>query len=170
MIFRLSQRLNAKIKAGQLQAAPVDENTFADWSARLFTVDRVQYILLSNTVSLYSVVMHGRGVTSESLFISRAFESIREFMTADDMGFLYTNCIASSTDSVRFAKAFDRRVTGSMNELEATARLYQEAGELTPFDVGFKLNETLLSAIGTLETHGYATPREAFMRLRTSTQ
>ncbi len=32
MILRLSQKLNAKIKAGALPAVPLDENPFADWS------------------------------------------------------------------------------------------------------------------------------------------
>jgi hypothetical protein len=54
MIFRLSQKLNAKIKGGTLPTLPPDDNPFADWSAHLFLADRAQYILLSNTKSLYS--------------------------------------------------------------------------------------------------------------------
>jgi len=52
MIFRLAQNLNTKIKAGSMEAASLDENPYADWSARLFTADRTQYILISNTRSL----------------------------------------------------------------------------------------------------------------------
>jgi hypothetical protein len=33
LIFRLSQKLNAKIKVGTLPALPPHEDTFADWSA-----------------------------------------------------------------------------------------------------------------------------------------
>ena len=36
MIFRLSQKLNAKIKAGTLRALALHENPLADWSAHLF--------------------------------------------------------------------------------------------------------------------------------------
>ena len=49
MIFRLSQKLKTKIKAGTLPALPLDENPFADWSAGLFLVGRRQHILVSNT-------------------------------------------------------------------------------------------------------------------------
>jgi hypothetical protein len=56
MIFRLSQKMIVKIKAGTLTASPLDDNPFADWSAHLFVVDRTQYIIPSNT-SLYSTVM-----------------------------------------------------------------------------------------------------------------
>ena len=64
MIFRLSQRLNAKVKAGVLRALPLHENPLADWSAHLFVAGRAQYLLLSNTASLYSTVMYGKGVTA----------------------------------------------------------------------------------------------------------
>jgi hypothetical protein len=47
MIFRLSQTLNAKVKAGALPTLPLDEIPFADWSAHLFRAGRVQYILLT---------------------------------------------------------------------------------------------------------------------------
>ena len=42
MIFRLSQKLNAKIKGGSLSALPLDDNPFADWSGHLFLAGRVQ--------------------------------------------------------------------------------------------------------------------------------
>ena len=41
MIFRRSQKLNTKIKAGTLAALPLEDNPFADWSAGLFLVGRV---------------------------------------------------------------------------------------------------------------------------------
>jgi len=88
MIFRLSQNLNTKIKAGSMAAAPLNENPYADWSARLFTSDRTQYILLSNTPSFYATVMYGRGITDDHAFIVRALSSIREFMQDDGLEFV----------------------------------------------------------------------------------
>jgi hypothetical protein len=52
MIFRLSQKLNAKIEAGALRALPLHENALADWSAHLFVAGRAQYLLVSKTKSL----------------------------------------------------------------------------------------------------------------------
>jgi hypothetical protein len=46
MIFRLSEKLKARIKAGALANLPLDDNPFADWSAGLFLVGRSPYILL----------------------------------------------------------------------------------------------------------------------------
>ncbi len=64
MIIRLSQKLCTKIKAGKLCEMPLDKNPFADWSANLFVVDRTQYIILSNTASMYSCVMYGKPIES----------------------------------------------------------------------------------------------------------
>ena len=168
MIFRLSQKLNSKIKAGTLPALPLDVNPFADWSAHLFLVDRTKYILLSNTKSLYSTVMYGNGITDDNRFIERALSSLRELMEDDGQEFVYRRFIAPSSGTVRFARALDRVVTGSMTELIKDATALLAGGELSPFDVGFRLNEVLLSAIAAGGTEKYGTPREAFKFMASS--
>jgi hypothetical protein len=165
MIFRLTQKLNAKIKAGTLPTLPPDDNPFADWSAHLFLVDRAQYILLSNTKSLYSTVMYGKGITDDARFIERALSNLREFLEEDRYESIYRGFIAPASATVQFAKALDRRVTGSMNDLIHQAKYLLADGELSPHDVGFKLNEVPLSAIATSRAEKYGTPREAFRRL-----
>ncbi len=165
MIFRLSQKLATKIKAGHLTSLPLDENPIADWSAHLFVADRTQYILLSNTKSLYSTVTYGAGMTDESRFIDRALSNLRDFMNDDAQQLVYRRFIAPAAATVRFAKALDRRATGSMNELvlHATAMLVED--ELSPYDVGFRLNDLLLSAIAPSISDKYGKPREAFKAL-----
>ena len=147
MIFRLSQKLAKKLKEGNLPSLPLDENPYADWSAHLFTADRTQYIIVTNTKALYSVVMFGKGITDYSEFINRALSTLREFMEDDGQMFVYQRFIAPASGNVRFAKALDRSVTGSINELVKYATSYLETGEISPYDVGFKLNDVLLSAL-----------------------
>src|SRR5687768_5263344 len=103
MIFRLSQKLNAKIRVGTLPVLPLHENPLADWSAHLFLAGRTQYILLSNTQSLYSTVMPGKGITDDSGFIERALGSIRECMAEGNHGTAYERFIAPACATVRFA-------------------------------------------------------------------
>jgi phage terminase large subunit-like protein len=86
MILRLSHKLNAKIKAGALPALPLHENPLADWSAQLFLAGRRQYILLSNTQSLYSTVISSKGITDDSGFIEEALRSVRECMVEGATG------------------------------------------------------------------------------------
>jgi hypothetical protein len=164
MIFRLSQKLNAKIKAGPLRALPLDENPLADWSAHLFVAGRAQYLLLSNTKSFYSTVMYGRGVTTDGHFIERALGGIREFMEADGLASAYRRLIVPATASVRFARALDHTVTGSMNDLIKYVTYWLAEGDKSPFDVSFRLNEIPMSALAN-DGSAYGKPREAFRAL-----
>ena len=164
MIFRLSQKLSTKIKAGPLLGQPPHENLLADWSAHLFVADRTQYILVSNTRSLYSVVMYGQGVKDDGLFIKRALDNLREGLDADGHLSVYERLVAPSSGLIRFAKASDRAVTGSMNELIASAKALLVMDELSPFDVGARLNDILLSSIAG-KGEKYGKPREAFKAL-----
>jgi hypothetical protein len=162
LVFRISHKLNAKIKAGTLPSQHLDENPFADWSAHLFVADRTQYILLSNTKSLYSTVLYGKGITDDGRFIERALGGLRESLEDVGQASVYQRFIAPTSDTVRFARALDRSVTGSMNELIAHATFLLVEGELSPFEVGSRLNDMLLSAIAAGGTEKYGTPRESF--------
>jgi hypothetical protein len=163
MIFRLSQKLGKKIKAGTTKALPPGDNPYADWSAHLFTADRTQYIIVTNTQSLYSVVMFGKGITDDSRFIERALSMIREFMEDDGQAFVYQRFIAPASGVVQFGKALNRSVTGSMNDMIYHAQMGLTEGGLSPHDTGFKLNDIPMSALG--KPRGYQQPREAFKLL-----
>jgi uncharacterized protein DUF6933 len=161
MIFRLSQKLATKLKEQGLASQPLHENPFADWSAHLFVADRTQYILLSNTKSLISTVMFGKGITNDRDFIERALSSIREFMEDEGQGAAYERFIAPASGTVRFAKALNRSVTGSMNEMTKHAAYWLAAGDVAPFEIGSRLKEIPMSALkhgGS--THGF--PRDVF--------
>jgi len=170
MIFRLSQKLCDKFKAGSLKSMPLDENPFADWSAHLFTANRTQYIIVSNTKSLYSTMLFGKGITNDSSFIEHVLSSIREFMRDDGQEFVYRRFIAPASGTVSFAKALNPSVTGSINELIKYANTWLIDGEISPHEIGFKLNDGLFSAIAPSKDAKYGKPREAFINLAKITQ
>jgi hypothetical protein len=159
MIFRLSQKLAKMLKSPKPGAAPADPNPLADWSAHLFTADRTQYLLLTNTPSLYSIVIDGRGISDDSLFLDRALTSMREFMVADGLELIFREQIVSASGTVRFASALNRSVTGAMNDLVYHAQLWILERGLSPFDACWKLNEMPMSRLN------YRYPREAFQAL-----
>jgi hypothetical protein len=161
MILRLSHKLNAKIKAGKLVELPLDENPYADWSCHLFTADRTQYIILTNTPSLYSCVMYGRGITD---FIDRAVVTIRDFTADDGQQFIYRKFIAPSSGTVSFGKALNRSVTGSMNDHVHAAK-FLLADDMAPSEIGYRLNETPMSALVGADGRKYAHPKEVFKQL-----
>lgn len=51
MTIRLSAKLGKKIHHSPTETLSADENPFADWSAHLFTAERAQCILVTNTAS-----------------------------------------------------------------------------------------------------------------------
>ena len=56
-------------------------------------------------------------------------------------------------------------MTGSINELVKFATVWLEEGEVSPHDLGFKLNDVLLSALAPSKKDGYGKPKEAFKAL-----
>lgn len=165
MIFRLSHKLGSKIDAGSLATRSLDPDPWADWSGHLFVVDRTQYIILSHTTTLYSCCMYGAGIRNDSQFIGRALSTIREFMQDDGQLSAYEEFIAPASQTVHFAKALDRKTTGSLNELIQAADHVLVDGEISPHDVGFQINGLLLSALASAGFGGYGKPKDAFRKL-----
>ena len=168
MIFRLSHRLARKVKVDELDELALDENSCADWSCRLFIANRKQYILISNTMSLYSCVMHGKGVTDPDLFVRKTLDAIGEFMTADELRPTYQRSVAPLSAGVSFAKSLNRSVTGSMSDQIHGSKLYLSDG-LALREIGFRLNDTPLSALTSSNGRRYANPRDVFVRLTENT-
>ncbi|HUL13432.1 MAG TPA: hypothetical protein VLU73_14865 [Methylococcaceae bacterium] len=156
MIFRLTQKLGKKIGVEPTTCLPPASNPFIDWTANLFGVQRVQYIIATNTQSLYSIVMFGRGITDDNLFLKRALSSIRELIEDDGNAFLYQRLIAPHTGKISFSKTRDKRVLGSINELVFQATYHLETGEESPFETSRRLNNTPMSYIE------HRRPKEAF--------
>ena len=159
MIIRLSQKLGKKIKESPVRTLPLDANPSADWSGHVFTADRAQYVLLTNTMSLYSMLIHGAGITTDSRLLDRGLDALRELMIDDGLEFIYRSFVVPSTGTVHFSKALNCSVTGSMNDLVRCAQHWLSEGELSPHDVARRLNEMPMSA------NGYANPREALKSL-----
>ena len=104
MIFRLSTKLGKKIHLTPDKVLPVDVNPFADWSAHVFTADRTQYVLITNTISLYSMVMFGRGLRDDRSFRERVTDYMREVMRLDGHESIFEKFIVPSMGTVRYGR------------------------------------------------------------------
>lgn len=159
MIFRLSQKLATKIKVPAPLPKPPDLNPFVDWSAHVFTVQRTQYLLLTNTASLYSTVLHGRGISDDRQFVDGALKAISELMEANGQESTFKRFIAPGMANVTFASALNRSVTGSMNDLVNAAQFYLAEGDHSLFDISLRLNDMPMSYLK------YGRPRDALPSL-----
>jgi len=148
MIFLLSQKLSPKIKAGPLESLPLAENPLTDWSAHLFLAGRTQYIIVSNTKTLYSTATSGRGITNGNEFVNSALHSIQQLMSVDGYGAVFDRWLALASESVCFAKALNCSVTGSMSDMIYHATYWLADCEFWPQAIGPKLNDIPVSALG----------------------
>lgn len=156
VVLRLSGKLGTKIKIAPKAVLPLDVNPLADWSGHLFTANRTQYLILTNTASLYSAIGYARGMTNDSAFIVAALAIIRGDMADDGFEETYLQRIVPETGTVRFSKAFSRSVTGSMNDMIRCWKFQLERGEESPFEVAHRMNDMPMKALK------YSNPREVF--------
>jgi hypothetical protein len=160
MIFRISQKLGQKMKVGPVEHRPLDANALADWSAHLFTAGRVNHVILTNTRSLYSVLMLGRGITNQSQFVERALACIEEFMAEEGQGSVFKRLIAPAAASIRFSTALNRSVVGSINDSVHIAKMMLTEDKLSLHEAASMLNQMPMSYLD------YDNPRERFRSLQ----
>jgi hypothetical protein len=161
MIFRLTLKLAKKIGIDPLSTVPYDgnRNPVLDWNANLFTVHRTEYIILTNTASLYSMVMLGRGLTNDKQFVREALFYMQEFMTFDGNKVVYENIIEPESKRILFSKIIDRRISGSMNDLIFQAKVYLSEDPKPLFDVSSMINNSPMSYLN------YSNPNVEFHKL-----
>jgi hypothetical protein len=160
MIIRSTALLSKKIHTPLTQSLPLDPNPFADWTARLFTAHRVQYIVVSNTISLYSTLMFGKGVIDASSFIRRLESSLKEQLISDGFSFHYERLIAPSITCVAHSKAISQSVTGSMNDIVKHAKFHISERDLSPIECARKVSELPMKSLN------YQTPIEVFKKMK----
>ncbi|MGZ3593579.1 MAG: DUF6933 domain-containing protein, partial [Syntrophales bacterium] len=120
---------------------------------------RIQYIILTNTVSLYSMIMYGRGMSNEKNFIKGALAYIKQFMAADGIKSIFEKYIEPLANEISFSKITDRRVMGSMNDLILQAKVFLIECQQSPFHVSLHLNKSPMSYLK------YGCPKDAFKAL-----
>ena len=144
--------------------APLADNPLADWSGHLFNVGRTQYIILTNTASLYTCVMQGKGNPTTDDYIRNVLSTLRDLMADDGLQLGYRKHIAPYCQPVIFAKPLNRSVIGSMNDLIRFATDWLEDGKAAS-EVGYQLNAIPFSALVDSEGKNYAYPKDVFRHL-----
>ncbi len=163
MFYRLTQKMAKKIKESPTHSCPVYSNPYIDWSVHLFTAQRAQYIIITNSTSLYSVILHGRGITDDVSFINHAMSGMADFMCYDGYEFQFRRLIAPNATDTVFVKLSDRRVLGSMNDLVRMAKWHLIEGQVSPFEAAEKINKAPMSYLN------YDHPRRAFPKMQIET-
>jgi hypothetical protein len=159
VILRLSDKLSKRIGIRPIESLPMSANPFADWSSHVFTAGRSEYILSTNTSTLYSVVFSAQGIKGEAAFRSNMHAQLRATMMEDGFEFHYKRLVDVEADVLSYSKALSRGVSGSMNDMAELACYSLEVQEKSLEQVTRLLNDTRFSVIGG------SGPRDVFRRM-----
>jgi hypothetical protein len=147
MIFRLTKKMAKKIKQQPPESCPPAANPYTDWSVHLFSCERLQYIIVTNTASLYSMVLYGRGISDSSRFVEYALEYMEKFLSKDGFEEQFRWFIVPDAEEIIFSKLTDRHVIGSMNEFIYMAKWFFVEDYLSIFEASKKINEIPMSLL-----------------------
>jgi len=146
--LRLTSKLSQKIAVFPKKSLPLEDNPLCDWTARLLTAKRVQYIVITNTSFLYSCIMKGRGITDEASFVRQVDRSIKEQMRNDGLIFHYERFLAPHIGETVFSKALNQSVTGSMNDIVQHIKFYIEGWGLPLAEVSNRILNLPMKSLG----------------------
>ncbi len=160
MLLRFTDKLSKKLKTGPLTKVDKDPGPYLEWYAHLFTASRTQYILTTEAKSLFTVVMYGRGVTDDGVYLKHLTSLLREHVKDTGNRLIFERVIAPKTGIVTMSKTANRSVLGSMNDMVNMCKICIQLEEPSPWDLMELINRTPFKAIK------YKNPAEAFRQMK----
>lgn len=142
MIVRFTQKLCKKLNVIPEADAESKEEIFSEWYAHLFNANKDQYILFTDTLSLYSVIIPAQEITSAEILINEAFPVLNERLLLDGCPELANKVLEIRSHDFKICKTKNRKVLGSMNDMIANAKFFFAAQELAPIEISRKINNT----------------------------
>lgn len=142
LVFRPTKMLAARLKLKDLERSVSASSPYLDWSAHTFIGARYRYLIVTNSASLFSIVVPQAGVTSADAFIRTVGAALERYLEGCGRRSIFTKHIAPHLGEVVFARFTDRGVMGSMNDYVYTARDYLLPRGVSPVEIADQLNET----------------------------
>lgn len=114
MIIRCARKVAEKIKVVLPAYSP--EPLGSEWYTNLFRYRGQQFLLVTESKSLLSVVVRGRGITSRQPFLTAFRTAIEDYVRARRRGSVLGNQLSFQPGGAAFHTTNNRRVLGSMND------------------------------------------------------
>lgn len=167
-ILRLTSKLATKIKVRLPPEPTLLVDVYSDWCAHTFTAG-IHYVIFTNSYSLLSIVVPGRGLTSREALMDAFAKGVESYGRASGRANIFRRFVlAPAAQDVRLEKIGDRSVLGSMNELIFLARCDLIEGGVTAEVATKRLNVVPMSM---LWKRGEAShPDAAFDQMRSRSQ
>lgn len=147
MVLRATIKLSSKLGIKSLQNYDNRVSAFDHWYGHLFSVNKVQYILLTNGYSLYSVVFKAKGVLDLQCFANTAAKNLSELMYAQRIEYLTSRFVNDSFCNIEVVKTNDRSILGSMNDMINHAEFFLNEYKMSLMEISERLNNTPYSLL-----------------------
>lgn len=148
MIIRPTAQLAKRIKVKLQVSLPLAEDPVTDWSGRIITHNRVPYIMMTNSPSLYTVVFPARGANDAESLREKFYHSLLDYGMHSDFGQQLFERVRRSGDNPEFSKSLNRSVIGSMNDMKLHACHLLSICPWQLFPARRNMNEIPMGAIG----------------------
>lgn len=89
MIINFTEKLRNKLHLPDHDPVESPQALHHCWYAKVFTAQRVQYILTANAACLFTVVVYGRDVSDGDRYLTEFLRELREHLRALDMEHAY---------------------------------------------------------------------------------
>ena len=160
MIIRCTEKLSKKLKIDPITKVKRDPGPFLEWYANLFTANRAQYILVTEAKSLLSVIIYGRGVVDDNIFVSRFLSFLREYLDEKSNRIIFERIIGPNSAQITMSKTVSKSILGSMNDMVSMSKFISQREDVSPMYLTEYINRTPFKVID------YKSPLEAFGNLR----
>ncbi|MGA9295513.1 MAG: hypothetical protein WBV81_23180 [Ignavibacteriaceae bacterium] len=147
MTIRLTKKLADKLKIKLSTDYIYELNPIVEWYGHLFIANRIQYILFTNTYSLYSSIIPAKGILTVNKFIEINLSSLYELLKKDGLENVIEKYITPNLGEVNFYKTNNRGVLGSMNDMIFQSKYYLTEYNLSTVEISKRLNETIFGYI-----------------------
>ena len=128
MIIRCTQKLAERLHTGRLSHTEMPDTRSA-WYANLFHALGVQYIILTESQTLVTVVFSGKGIKSADELARAGRAQIKTKFVESGWTELLGTAIDYDEETLELLAAQDRRVLGCMTDLVFAAELAAESGD-----------------------------------------
>ena len=128
MVFRLTKKLAEKLHLGKLPRTETP-GVGSTWHANLLRASGVQYIVLTESLTLYSILILGRGIIDGTAFATIARQMVGAKFEVEGWSHLLGNRVAFDTGEPIFLAAQDRSVIASISEISRMAKFAIEGHE-----------------------------------------
>ena len=160
MIVRVTRKLARQIGVSSIDAVPLAENPFVDWTCRAFSVrEGESLMLIMNTASLYSLLAPANGLENLEQFGYGLIQHLERHMLVDGFGDIFKKHIVPELETILLTKTLNRSVTGSMTDMVKLAEFMLVDDNKSLGEATVQLNKTPFKAID------YNHPRDQFTEL-----